>query len=145
MAGRPGGVDRESQARDREPRAGTEGDGMSPGDKGDGKGVDEIAQFMGGVVWLNAKVLGLALGVLLALGIFVATNWLVIKGGEPVGPHLQLLGQYFLGYRVSFLGSLIGAAYGFAVGTLAGAFVGWVYNRVVALRGAGRGRSEGSA
>jgi tetrahydromethanopterin S-methyltransferase subunit F len=87
------------------------------------------------VLWLNAKVLGLALGLLFGLVIFIATNWLVIKGGKPVGPHLQLLSQYFIGYRVSFLGSIIGFAYGFAVGTLSGAMIGWIYNKIAALRG----------
>jgi len=87
-----------------------------------------------GVLLLNVKVLGLALGLILALGIFVATNWLVIKGGDRVGPHLILLSQYFIGYRVTFLGSFIGAAYGFAVGTLCGALLGWIYNKIAALR-----------
>jgi hypothetical protein len=87
-----------------------------------------------GVLWLNAKVVGLVLGILFALGIFVATNWLVIKGGERVGPHLQLLSQYFIGYRVTFLGSLIGAAYGFALGTISGALIGWIYNKIAAFR-----------
>lgn len=86
------------------------------------------------VLRLNAKVIGLAMGLLCGLAIFVATNWLVIKGGERVGTHLQLLSQYFIGYRVSFVGSLIGFAYGFALGTMGGAFVGWVYNRIAAFR-----------
>ena len=94
----------------------------------------EIEQLLGGVLGLNARVLGLALGILFGLGVFVATNWLVLKGGDQVGAHLRLLSQYFLGYRVTFVGSLIGAAYGFAVGTLAGSLVGWIYNRVAALR-----------
>jgi hypothetical protein len=51
-----------------------------------------------------------------------------------VGPHLQLLNQYFFGYRVSFVGSLIGFAYGFALGTFAGALLAWIYNKVVAFR-----------
>jgi len=87
-----------------------------------------------GVLLLNAKVVGLVLGILFALGIFVATNWLVIKGGERIGPHLQLLSQYFIGYRVTFIGSLIGAAYGFTVGTLSGALIGWIYNKIAAFR-----------
>lgn len=86
------------------------------------------------VVWLNAKVFGLSLGVLLGLGIFIATNWLVLKGGEVVGPHLQLLSQYFIGYRVSFFGSFIGFAYGFALGTLSGSLIGWIYNRITKFR-----------
>ena len=87
-----------------------------------------------GVLWLNAKVVGLVLGIIFALGIFVATNWLVIKGGERVGPHLQLLSQYFIGYRVTFIGSLIGATYGFILGTLCGGLIGWVYNKIAAWR-----------
>lgn len=86
------------------------------------------------VLLLNAKVVGLAFGLILGLGIFVATNWLIIKGGDRVGPHLILLSQYFIGYRVTFLGSLIGAAYGFALGTICGALMGWIYNKIVAFR-----------
>jgi hypothetical protein len=87
-----------------------------------------------GVLWLNLKALGLALGLLFGLAIFIATNWLVLKGGEPVGPHLSLLGQYFIGYKVSFLGSLVGFAYGFGLGSLCGASIGWIYNSVVEIR-----------
>jgi hypothetical protein len=94
----------------------------------------EEERLFRGVLWLNAKALGLVLGLLCGLAVFVATNWLVIKGGNPVGPHLRLLGQYFIGYRVSFLGSLIGFAYGFAVGTLSGALMGWIYNAILGFR-----------
>lgn len=86
------------------------------------------------VLILNAKVLGLILGLLFGFAIFVATNWLVLKGGKVVGPHLQLLGQFFIGYRVSFLGSIIGFFYGFAFGTLAGGAIGWIYNKIAILR-----------
>ena len=82
------------------------------------------------VLWLNVRAFGLGLGLLGALAIFGATNWLVLKGGDPVGPHLRLLGQYFIGYRVTFAGSLIGAAYGFILGAAAGGLVAWVYNQV---------------
>lgn len=95
----------------------------------------EEEKLFGGILWLNAKALGLVLGLLFGLAIFIATNWLVLKGGKPVGPHLRLLSQYFIGYRVSFLGSFIGFAYGFAVGTLGGAFIGWIYNKIAAFRG----------
>ena len=91
-------------------------------------------KLFSGVLLLNAKVLGLALGLILALAIFVATNWLIIKGGDRVGPHLILLSQYFIGYRVTFLGSLIGAVYGFTLGTICGALLGWIYNKIAAFR-----------
>lgn len=87
------------------------------------------------VVRLNAIVQGLVSGLLVGLVVFVATNWLVLKGGPVIGPHLALLGQFFIGYRVTFVGSLIGFAYGFAVGFAAGYFVAIVYNRIVDLRG----------
>lgn len=86
------------------------------------------------VLRLSGNVLGVVLGTLAALGLFVATNWLVIKGGEQVGPHLALLGQYFPGYRVSFVGSLIGLPYAFVLGYVAGRVIGGIYNLVVDVR-----------
>jgi hypothetical protein len=78
--------------------------------------------------------LGLVLGLLCGISLFIATNWLVIKGGDPVGPHLALLSQYFIGYRVSFVGSLIGFLYAFVIGGLGGVLIGWIYNRALHLR-----------
>ncbi len=91
-------------------------------------------KLFSGILRLNAKMLGLVIGILLGLAIFIITNWLVIKGGDSVGPHLGLLSQFFIGYRVSFLGSIIGFAYGFAVGTLSGSLIGWIYNRIIDFR-----------
>lgn len=86
------------------------------------------------VLRLNGNILGFVLGSVVALAIFGATNWLVLKGGDVVGPHLSLLSQFFIGYSVSFVGSLIGASYGFFLGYLSGLFTGWVYNAVLSLR-----------
>jgi hypothetical protein len=94
----------------------------------------EEEKLFSGILWLNAKALGLVLGLLLGLAIFIATNWLVLKGGRLVGPHLSLLSQYFIGYKVSFLGSIIGFGYGIAVGTMGGALIGWIYNKIAAFR-----------
>ncbi len=94
----------------------------------------EENKLFSGILRLNAKMLGLVLGVLLGLFICIMNNWLVIKGGDPVGPHLGLLSQFFIGYRLSFPGSIIGFAYGFAVGTFSGTMVGWIYNRIVDFR-----------
>jgi hypothetical protein len=52
--------------------------------------------------------------------LFAATLFLALKGGEVVGPNLQLLGQYFPGYRVTAAGSLIGLGYGLLSGFVAG-------------------------
>jgi hypothetical protein len=77
---------------------------------------------------LNATVQGIVTGMVAGLGIFIATNWLVLKGGAVVGPHLALLGQFFIGYRISFAGSLVGFVYGFLGGYVVGYMVSRVYN-----------------
>lgn len=83
---------------------------------------------------LNAAINGVVAGALCGLAIFLATNWLILKGGPVVGPHLALLGHFFVGYRVTFAGSLIGFAYGFVVGFAGGWSVSWLYNRLLDLR-----------
>lgn len=91
---------------------------------------------------LSATVQGLATGFVAGLAVFIATNWLVLKGGAVVGPHLALLGQFFIGYRVTFIGSLIGFAYAFAGGYLVGYFVARMYNVFAGRRDARRLRSH---
>jgi len=81
----------------------------------------------------DPKILGLTLGILFGLIVFVATNWLVIKGGQEVGPHLQLLNQFFIGYEVSFVGSIIGLVYSFVIGFIFGTLFGWIYKSLLLL------------
>ena len=77
------------------------------------------------IATLDARAFGIAIGVVVGAGVFLATIVLLVKGGDVVGPNLALLSQYFLGYRVSALGAFVGAAYGFLTGFLAGfAFAG---------------------
>jgi hypothetical protein len=86
------------------------------------------------ILRLDAAAQAIAVGVLLGLGIFVATNWLVLKGGTVVGPNLALLAQFCPGYSVTFLGSLLGFGYGLVYGAVAGFAVSLVYNRFVEAR-----------
>lgn len=74
---------------------------------------------------------GLALGFVSALTLFVATVWLVVKGGAVVGPHLGLLSAYLPGYSVTWAGAFIGAAYMFFLGYGAGRVIATIYNRIV--------------
>jgi hypothetical protein len=64
-----------------------------------------------------------AVGTVSGLAIFLATVFLVLKGGKVVGPNLALLGQYFLGYTVTLKGAWIGFAYSFLWGFL----FGWLF------------------
>jgi hypothetical protein len=83
---------------------------------------------------LNAVIHGVVFGIMTGLIIFIATLWLVIKGGPVVGPTLGLLGQFFYGYQVSFWGSFVGFGYGFLSGFLVGYLVAFLYNWIVDLR-----------
>jgi hypothetical protein len=85
------------------------------------------------VLRLSGHVLGFVLGLLFSMIIFIATNWLVLKGGSVVGPHLSLLSQYFIGYSVTFVGSLVGVLYAFVFGYLSGLMIAWIYNEIVAM------------
>jgi protoporphyrinogen oxidase len=64
--------------------------------------------------------LATATGSVSGLLIFLATLWLVIKGGEVIGPNLQLLNSFFIGYTVTLKGAFIGFANSFIWGFLAG-------------------------
>ena len=83
---------------------------------------------------LNGTILGLVLGLLFGFGIFLATNILLIKGGDVVGPHLSLLGQFFIGYTVTFAGSLVGFLYGLITGFGIGYVIAFLYNWIAGLR-----------
>ena len=83
---------------------------------------------------LNAVVNGVVLGLVTGSIIFLATLWLVIKGGRVVGPNLSLLGQFFFGYQVTVAGSFVGFGYGFLIGFLLGYSIATVYNWVADLR-----------
>ncbi|MCO6509523.1 MAG: hypothetical protein J5I65_01915 [Aridibacter famidurans] len=71
---------------------------------------------------VDAIALGVAIGTVLGFGIFFATIVLLWKGGDVVGPTLGLLDQYFIGYEVTPVGSLIGFAWGFGTGFV----IGWI-------------------
>jgi len=83
------------------------------------------------VARLRAGVMAVVFALVAGTGLFLATAWLLIRGGEPLGPHLALLGQYFPGYTVSWPGAFVGFAWAALAGALTGSAVGWIYNRMV--------------
>jgi protoporphyrinogen oxidase len=83
--------------------------------------VDVVEQELARVfLRVDRVALGLSVGVLGGLALFVATLALVLAGGPVVGPTLGLLGQYFPGYTVTELGSCVGLFYGFVSGFVGG-------------------------
>jgi hypothetical protein len=83
------------------------------------------------LVRLSATIYGIVFGLVLGLGIFLATLWLVIRGGPVVGPNMALLGQFFLGYTVTYVGSIVGFVYGFITGFVIGFSIATIYNWIV--------------
>ena len=72
---------------------------------------------------VDALALAVAMGTVCAIGLFLLSAVLLIKGappGVPVGTHLGLLGAYWPGYTITWAGSLIGAVYAGASGALIG-------------------------
>lgn len=81
---------------------------------------------------IDGTALGISIGFLFGLVVFAATNFLIFKGGEEIGPNLALLGQFFVGYEVSFTGSLIGLVYGVIAGFILGWLIAGIRNLILA-------------
>ena len=88
---------------------------------------------------VNSRRLGLSLGLIWGGTIFLATIILLIKAklgihyqsGDPIGPTLLTLGQFYMGYSISFFGSIVGFVYGFINAYVIGIIIARIYNRFV--------------
>jgi hypothetical protein len=94
----------------------------------------ERALIRAAVVRMRARIMATVFGMVGGTGVFVATAWLLIRGGTNVGEHLGLLRHYFPGYSVSWPGAFIGLFWGAAFAALVGWAVAWIYNQVVERR-----------
>jgi hypothetical protein len=74
---------------------------------------------------LRKGALGLTLGIIWGLVIFVVTLWAVIEGR---GRALDLLSGYYPGFAVSYGGAVIGLIWGFVSGFIGGVLIAWLYN-----------------
>lgn len=75
---------------------------------------------------LHVRSFGLAWGILLGLAVFAITWWIIITKG--LSREATIVGQFYIGYNISPLGSFIGLAWGFVEGWLGGMFFAWLYN-----------------
>jgi len=73
--------------------------------------------------------LGTAIGAVAGFTLLAATAILLLKGGDTVGPNLSLLGNYLVGFQVSWPGALIGLI----EGCLGGFAFGWSTARLTNL------------
>lgn len=92
---------------------------------------DEISQA---IARIKTNALAIVCAMIGGVGLFVITAWLLIKDGPDAGQHLQLLSNYFIGYSVTWWGSVVGLFYGALCGGVIGWAVGMIYNTVVGIR-----------
>ena len=60
------------------------------------------------------------------LGLFMMTWWLIFFEGASQEP--VFLSKFYMGYRVSPLGSIIGMLWAMLDGWIGGAVLAWIYN-----------------
>ena len=78
---------------------------------------------------LDKKALGLTLGILWGVTLFLVTLLARYDNG---GYTLGLLIRIYPGYYVTYPGAFLGLVYGFVSGFLGGWVVAWLYNRLAA-------------
>lgn len=80
---------------------------------------------------LHKRAMGVAVGAVTGLLVFLATVMMTLKGGS--GYPLSLLAEYYFGYSVSWAGSLVGLAWGFVSGFVFGWFFAFCRNLIIAV------------
>lgn len=86
------------------------------------------------VASLRASIMAVVFGMVGGIGLFVATVWLLVRGGEDVGVTLSLLRNYYPGYSVTWVGAFVGLCYGALTGAVLGYAIAFIYNLVARKR-----------
>ncbi len=74
---------------------------------------------------LRKRALGLSLGIVWGLLVFLATLWAAFQGR---GATLRVLNSYYIGFSVSYPGAFVGLLWGFVNGFLVGLLIAWLYD-----------------
>jgi hypothetical protein len=82
------------------------------------------------VASLRASVMAVVFAMVGGVGLFIATAWLLVKGGENVGATLSLLRHFYPGYSVTWGGAFVGLIYGALTGGILGYAIAFIYNTV---------------
>jgi len=101
-------------------------------DSGDANVTESVEQELAlAFAPVHKRAFGVALGTAVGISLFVAT--LVYAAREPAEiTGLWLLSQYFRGYSISVVGAFVGLGWGFATGFVAGWFIVFCRNLVIA-------------
>jgi hypothetical protein len=77
---------------------------------------------------LDPVALGVALGGVSGLTLFLTSATLLLKGGLHVGATLNLLGHFFIGFKTTWIGAVVGAVEAGIVGFGIGFLFAWCRN-----------------
>ncbi len=69
--------------------------------------------------------LGLAIGVVWAIGVFIVGITAIFGWGNAL---VDVMGSFYIGYHASFGGAIIGAIWGFVDGFIGGALIAFFYD-----------------
>lgn len=96
-----------------------------------------IPSLTGEMTWVFSKIdpvaLGFSTGLTSGLILLLSTLWLVLKGGDVIGPNMALLGQFFPGYMVNVPGAFIGLLYAGLLGFILGFGLAYLRNMTFLL------------
>lgn len=81
---------------------------------------------------LHKRAFGFAVGAAAAVIVFLATAIYLLRAPENAF-QIHLLREYFAGYTVSWTGAFVGAGWAFGVGFIAGWFLAFCRNLVIAI------------
>lgn len=81
---------------------------------------------------LHKRAFGVAIGTAAGLGIATITLVYLLRGSVPE-VNLRLLQNYFWGYRPTWTGILVGFWWGFVTGFVAGWFLAFCRNAIIAI------------
>jgi hypothetical protein len=92
---------------------------------------DEAVEAMLAFLPIHKRAMGVACGIVGGSLLFLATAFaLMILGGDATG--LRLVGEFFFGYEVSWVGAFIGFFWGFVTCFVFAWFAAFVHNFAVA-------------
>lgn len=114
-----------------EPVAGRQARGGDPLVPAGAGAFDMAAQVRQAFAVYDPLALATAVGTIAGLGLFLATATALLRRGDVAAPNLSLLGQYLLGYSVSWGGALLGLLEGAVGGFLFGGLLARAINRLI--------------
>ncbi|MDD5044196.1 MAG: bacteriophage holin [Candidatus Omnitrophica bacterium] len=77
---------------------------------------------------LNVRALGLALGIVWSMCIFLLGIFAMSWGWGM--KWLESISSFYIGYKATFLGSIIGAIWAFFDAGIGGVLIAWLYNKL---------------